>query len=92
MDKSLVEYFELCKDLNKMADMNLYRSVKNIDVIENDDSLEMVYKLEPTPIAAHMSIEPLVYKIIYSCVDGKWNKSKPIIGKYIPEQKARYIF
>ena len=31
-------------------------------------------------------------KIIYSCVDGKWNKSEPIYGKIIPAQDEYFEF
>jgi hypothetical protein len=33
-----------------------------------------------------------VIKIVYSCIDGKWNKSEPIIGKIIPAQNEYYEF
>jgi hypothetical protein len=31
-------------------------------------------------------------KIIYSCIDGKWNKSEPIYGKIIPAQDEYFEF
>lgn len=31
-------------------------------------------------------------KIIYSCIDGKWNKSEPIYGKIIPTQDEYFEF
>jgi hypothetical protein len=31
-------------------------------------------------------------KIVYSCVDGKWNKSEPIYGKIIPAQDEYFEF
>jgi hypothetical protein len=33
-----------------------------------------------------------VYKVIYSCVDGKWNVSDPIPGTIIPAQAERFEF
>jgi hypothetical protein len=36
--------------------------------------------------------EERVFKIVYSCVDGKWNKSEKIYGKIIPSQKEYYEF
>ena len=33
-----------------------------------------------------------VYKIIYSCKDGKWNKSEPVYGTVIPASGEEYIF
>jgi hypothetical protein len=31
-------------------------------------------------------------KIVYSCINGKWNKSEPIIGKIIPAQEEYFEF
>lgn len=33
-----------------------------------------------------------VFKIVYSCKDGKWNKSEPIYGKIIPASDEYYEF
>lgn len=66
---------------------------ERIKVNEHIDSIEMIYKQSsyynssPCPI----SIER-VYKIIFSCTDGKWNKSEPIYGEIIPAQEEYYEF
>jgi len=33
-----------------------------------------------------------VFKIVYSCIDGKWNKSEPIFGTIIPKSEESYEF
>jgi hypothetical protein len=58
-----------------------------------DDRIEMIYiqytcySYSPSP-----PCERRVYKIIYSCVDGKWNVSEPIYGKIIPATEETYEF
>ena len=47
-----------------------------LQVNELNDSIEMIYE-ETSP-------EKRYFKIIFSCVDGKWNKSEPIYGKIVP--------
>ena len=32
------------------------------------------------------------YKVVYSCVDGKWNESAPIYGNIIPATEQDYEF
>ena len=48
-----------------------------------EDSIEIIYD--------SLSMYT-VYKVIYSCVDGKWNVSDPIPGKVIPAQEVRFEF
>jgi len=79
-------------------------SVTNIDawgitervaVNEFIDKIEMVYIQTST---IHFAVYPprpaekRVFKIIFSCVDGKWSKSEPIFGKIIPSQDENYEF
>lgn len=58
-----------------------------------DDRIEMIYiqytcySYSPSPPS-----ERRVYKIIYSCVDGKWNVSEPIYGKIVPATEETYEF
>jgi len=33
-----------------------------------------------------------VYKIVFSCKDGKWHKSEPIYGKIVPATDEDYEF
>lgn len=52
---------------------------------EVGESVEFIYK-QVGPIITE------VFKIVYSCVDGKWNKSAPIYGEIIPPQGETYLF
>lgn len=62
-----------------------------VDVYDN--RIEMIYiqhtcySYSPSPLC-----ERRVYKIIYSCVDGKWNVSDPIYGKILPATEEEYEF
>jgi hypothetical protein len=68
-----------------------------IDVNEKTDSIELIYRqyekynisngIEQLPAQV-----PIIYKIVYSVVNGKWNKSEPIYGKFVPAQKETYQF
>lgn len=57
-----------------------------------EESIELVYLQRRT-----YSISPWVatercFKIVYSVVDGKWNKSEPIDGQIIPASGVTYQF
>ncbi len=68
---------------------------KRVSVEEVGDSVEMVFKQYNRSVydSWHKPLpEERVYKIIYSCVDGKWNKSEPIFGEIIPATEEEYIF
>jgi hypothetical protein len=47
----------------------------------------LTYTVYPSPPP-----EVRVFKIVYSCVDGKWHKSEPIFGKIIPSQSEYFEF
>jgi hypothetical protein len=51
---------------------------KQINFFDLGNSLEIVYKEECEKI--HLE---RVFKIVYSCIDGKWNKSEPIYASRI---------
>lgn len=66
-----------------------------IDIIEKIDSLEIIFKEKSRYhylTSSTLQPEERVFKIIFSCVDGKWNKSEKIYGKIIPTQKEQYVF
>lgn len=63
-----------------------------IDTIEGDDFIELVYIQDPPYWISSSNISKQVFKIKYSCVDGKWNKSQPIYGKHIPASGESYEF
>lgn len=68
---------------------------ERVEVNEVGESIEMIYKqtsmltytVYPSPPP-----EVKVFKIVYSCVDGKWNKSEPIYGRIIPAQNEYFEF
>jgi hypothetical protein len=55
-----------------------------------DDSIEIIYNefpVYPTNLSTNK-----VFKIIYSCEDGKWNVSDKIYGTIIPATHETYEF
>ena len=72
-----------------------WTSPERIDVIEFSDRIEFIYK-ETSMLNYSVSPPPKseerVFKIVFSCVDGKWNKSDRIYGKIIPSQGETYEF
>jgi hypothetical protein len=74
---------------------NLWSTPERVDVIENSDSIEFVYK--ETSMTSYTSFpspppQVRVFKIVFSCVDGKWNKSDRIYGEIIPARDEYYDF
>lgn len=70
-------------------------SPRFIKAQEVGESIEFIYIQTSTisySIYPQRSPDRRVFKIVYSCKDGKWNKSESIYGKIIPEQKERYEF
>jgi len=66
-----------------------------VDVIEKTDSIEFIYKqTSMVTLTVHPSPPPAerVFKIVFSCVDGKWHKSEPIYGQIISAQAESYEF
>ena len=53
-----------------------------IDTIVKENSIELVYK----EVSIWNGLDNRVYKIVYSCLDGKWHKSDRIHGEIILEQ------
>ena len=79
--------------------LNQWGEPERIDVYEIGDSIEMIYveesKIAPTTLSFPFKVSgstKRVFKIVYSCVDGKWNKSERIYGNIIPAQKEYYEF
>jgi len=76
--------------------MDPWNTPERVEVIENADNIEMIYhqfsKIQHANMFGTMPADKRIFKIIYSCVDGKWNKSEPIYGKIIPAQKECYEF
>lgn len=77
------------------TNINLWSTPERVDVIENSDSIEFIYK--ETSMISYTSFPPSppqvrVFKIVFSCVDGKWNKSERIYGEIVPAENERYVF
>jgi hypothetical protein len=74
---------------------NSWNNPEIIEVREVGESIEMIYKQTSsfsTTGGLPTYHDTRLYKIVYSCVDGKWNKSEPIFGKIIPAQDECYKF
>jgi len=63
-----------------------------VDVIDTGNSIEMIYVQTKNSIWGNLFCEKRAFKIVYSCVNGMWNKSEPIYGKIIPAQEEYYEF
>jgi hypothetical protein len=74
---------------------SLWGYSERVDVVETPSSIEMIYK-ETSMITYSIWPAPppqqRVFKIVYSCKDGKWSKSEPIYGKIISAQDEYYEF
>lgn len=74
---------------------NLWNYPILIKTEEVDESIEMIYQQTSKITTLEFPPKPpeiRIYKIIYSCVNGKWNKSEPIFGKIIPACEETYEF
>ena len=76
--------------INRIKEMQDWLKPKSflIDVIEKDESVELIF----TENSLLSSSERRVYKIIYSVIEGKWSRSEPIYGKIIPATEESYEF
>jgi hypothetical protein len=75
--------------------LNTWSNPERVEVNEVGQSIEMIYKqTSMLTYTVYPSPPPKVrvFKIVYSCVDGKWNKSEPIYGKIIPAQNEYFEF
>jgi hypothetical protein len=62
-----------------------------VDIIEKTDSIEVIYK-ETAHFGSEWNRVERVFKIVFSCVDGKWNKSERIYGEIAPAQPETYVW
>lgn len=79
------------------TDVYQWSHPERVEVNEYGDRIEIIYKQtsmftyttfhSPAP-----SPEVRVFKIVFSCKDGKWHKSEPVFGQIIPKQKEWYQF
>lgn len=60
-----------------------------VDTIILEGSIELIYTRWSTTWGPSAD---QCYKVVYSCVDGKWNVSEPIFGEIIPATEEAYEF
>ena len=65
---------------------NTWNPAKRIMFKKIGESIEIIYK------ETSKKEDERVFKIVYSCVNGKWNESERIYGKIIPAQDEDYEF
>lgn len=78
-----------------VTNFNQWNEPTLIKVEEIGETIEFIYKqtsmisytVYPLP-----SPEERVFKIVFSCKNGKWNKSEPIYGTIIPATDEDYDF
>lgn len=81
---------------NGTAQLCNWSAPKRVKVDIFIDRIEVLYTQYPlltygTPYFENEN-KSRVFKITYSCVDGKWNKSDPIYGEIIPATQESYQF
>lgn len=72
------------------AYLNTWSNSTRLQVNELNDSIEMIYEeTSLISLAVHPPRPPekRYFKIVFSCVDGKWNKSERIYGKKVERQE-----
>jgi hypothetical protein len=76
--------------------LNLYNQPVLKETREVGETIEMIYEEESiatyTPSYGSWVNPKNVFKIVFSCKDGKWHKSERIYGKIIPAQSEYYEF
>lgn len=77
------------------SSLNQFGYPVRLEVKEVGDTIEMIYK--ETSNLCYTSYpspppEERVFKIVYSCQNGKWNKSEPIYGEIVPSKDEYYEF
>lgn len=77
------------------TNISSWANATRVEVNEYSDYIEMVYKEVSNnylSVYPPRPTEERVFKIIYSCVDGQWNKSERIYGKILPAKNETYSF
>jgi hypothetical protein len=78
-----------------VAYLNTYGNPERVSVEEVGDTIEMIFiEIPIVTLAVYPPRQPTrqVYKIVYSCKDGKWDKSEKIYGEIIPFKDEEYEF
>jgi len=74
---------------------DLYNNnIKLIHTVEFAESIELIYiYTSMNTLAVYPPYtERTVFKVVFSCIDGKWNKSEPIYGRINERQEETYEF
>ena len=77
------------------TNFNQWNEPTFIRVEEVGETIEFIYKqtsMISYTVYPQRPPEERVFKIVYSCKDGKWNKSEPIYGTIIPATDEDYDF
>ncbi len=72
------------------ANINQWGFPQRLKVNELPDSIEMIYEeTSTTTLAVYPPRTPQkrYFKIVFSCIDGKWNKSERIYGEKIEREE-----
>ena len=80
---------------NTKTSLGMFNQPERIDILEIGESIHIVYmETSQLQLAVYPPRPPekRVFKIVYSCIDGKWNKSDRIYGMIMPPLKETYIF
>ena len=81
-----------------ISDINMasYSAPEMVYVIEKSDCIEIVYKQTAlTSFTVGWDYKPpeeRVFKIVFSCKNGKWHKSDRIYGEIVPAKEEQYVF
>lgn len=59
---------------------------------EVGDIIEIIYREDSLISENRISLASKVYKIIFRCIEGKWNKSEPIYGEIISARDEYFKF
>lgn len=75
---------------------SMWTSPYLIKTEEVGETIEVTYKQTSMIInylgSRNNNPDERVFKKIYSCKDGKWNKSERIYGKIVPATEESYLF
>lgn len=74
------------------VEVNQYGEPRLMDTIVKDDCIELVYTETKLWSMSFGDVDKRVFKIVYSCKEGKWNKSEKIYGEIIPASEEKYEF
>jgi hypothetical protein len=79
-------------DVSYTSYSNLWTTPELVETNVLSDSIELIYVRHSLISSGWNQGNRQCYKIVYSCVDGKWNVSEPIIGEIFPAAKESYEF